>query len=42
MGESSTIETQTMERLYDDRAVLRPGGLTTRPHTDSYLSAILS
>ena len=27
-----------MERLYDDRAVLRPEGLTTRPHTDLYLS----
>ena len=27
-----------MERLYDDRAVLRPEGLTTRPHTDVYLS----
>ena len=35
MGESSTVETQPfMERLCDDRAVLRPEGLTTRPHTD--------
>ena len=25
-----------MEQLYDDRAVLRPEGLTTRPHTDLY------
>ena len=27
-----------MERLCDDRAVLRPEGLTTGPHTDLYLS----
>ena len=27
-----------MERLYDDRAVMRPEGLTTRQHTDLYLS----
>ena len=27
-----------LERLYDNRAVLRPEGLTTRPHTDLYLS----
>ena len=27
-----------MERLYDESAVLRPEGLTTRPHTDLYLS----
>ena len=27
-----------MEQLYNDRAVLRPEGLTTRPHTDLYLS----
>ena len=27
-----------MARLYDDRAVLRPVGLTTRPHTDLYLN----
>ena len=24
--------------LHDDRAVLRPEGLTTRPHTDLYLN----
>ena len=27
-----------MMRLHDDRAVFRPEGLTTRPHTDLYLS----
>ena len=27
-----------IEQLYDDRAVLRPEGLTTQPHTDLYLS----
>ena len=27
-----------MMRLHDDRAVLWPEGLTTRPHTDLYLS----
>ena len=27
-----------MEWLYGDRAVLRPEGLTTRPHIDLYLS----
>ena len=27
-----------MERLYDDRAVLRHEGLANRPHTDLYLS----
>ena len=27
-----------MMRLYDDRAVFRPEGLTTRPHTDLYLT----
>ena len=27
-----------MEQLYNDRAVLRPEGLTTQPHTDLYLS----
>ena len=30
-----------MERLYDDRAVLSPEGLTTRPHTGLYLSGHL-
>ena len=33
----SRLET-VIERLYNDRIVLRPEGLTTRPHTDSYLS----
>ena len=43
MGKSSTVETRTvMERLYDDGAVLRPEGLTTRPHTDVYLSGNFS
>ena len=27
-----------MMRLHDDKAVFRPEGLTTRPHTDLYLS----
>ena len=27
-----------MMRSHDDRAVFRPEGLTTRPHTDLYLS----
>ena len=27
-----------MMRLHDDRAVFRPEGLTTRPHTDLYLT----
>ena len=27
-----------MMRLHDDRAIVRPEGLTTRPHTDLYLS----
>ena len=40
MGEWSTVETRTSNGavLYDDGAVLRPEGLTTRPHTDVYLS----
>ena len=40
MGESSTVRERletVMMRLHDDRAVFRPEGLTTRPHTDLYL-----
>ena len=39
MVKSSTAETRTCNEavyVYDDRAVLRPEGLTTRPHTDLY------
>ena len=38
MNRAQSILEPLMERLYDDREVLRPKGLTTRPHTDVYLS----
>ena len=40
IGEWSTIGTRTLiGRLYDVRAGVRPGGLTTRQHTDLYLKS---